>query len=129
MHACSQVIRLSVEGDVVQVHVDVRVVLTADPADGRAVERGARANVGLQAGQRLRLLGGHVDLWEFEGQRLGNLVEAAIWQCHPAEKRRRNGKLRREKVTQGRAFLHKSQLQILLREHTKHQHTAFYIER
>lgn len=37
----SQVVRLSVEGDVVQVHVEVRVVLTAHPADGGAVEGGA----------------------------------------------------------------------------------------
>lgn len=42
-YACkhSQVVCLSVEGDVVQVHVEVRVVLTAHPADGSAVEGGA----------------------------------------------------------------------------------------
>lgn len=86
MCACarSQVVRLSVEGDVVQVHVDVCVVLVAHPADGRAVEGGPRADVSLQAGQRLRLLHGDVELWEFKGQQLGPLVVAAEGECRPA---------------------------------------------
>lgn len=37
---CSQVVRLAVKGHGVQVHVDVRVVLAAHPADRRAVEGG-----------------------------------------------------------------------------------------
>lgn len=80
---CSQVVGLSVEGHVVQVHVDVWVVLVAHPADGRAVERGAWADVGLQGGQRLGLLD-RVNLWEFEGQHLGCLIVAAKWQRRPA---------------------------------------------
>lgn len=102
-YARSQVVRLSIEGDVVHVHVDVWVVLTADPADGRAVEGGPRADVGLQAGQGVRLLCGNVELWEFESQQLGRLVVAAIWQRRPAEKRGSTRQLRRDKVTPGRA--------------------------
>lgn len=86
MHAHSQVVCLSIKGDV-QVHVDVRVVLTADPTDGRAVERGTRADVGLQGGQGLRLLCGDIELGEFKGQQLGRLVVATIWQRRPAERR------------------------------------------
>lgn len=82
--ASSQVVRLSIEGDVVQVHVDVCVVLVAHPADGRAVERGPRADVGLQAGQRLRLLHSDVEVWKFKGQQLGPLVEAAKRERRPA---------------------------------------------
>lgn len=82
--ACSQVVGLSVEGDVVQVHVDVRVVFAADPSDGRAVERGARVDVGLRAGRRIRILGGHLELFELEGQRPGHLLDAAEWQRRPA---------------------------------------------
>lgn len=79
----SQVVRLSVEGDAVQVHVEVRAVLAAHPADGRAVEGGAGAHVRLQAGQRLRLLGAAVDLWDLEGQELGGFVVAAEGQRRP----------------------------------------------
>lgn len=64
---CSQVVRLAVEGHGVQVHVDVRVVLAAHPADGRAVEGGPWAYVSLQVvGQRLCLLGADADLREFK---------------------------------------------------------------
>lgn len=38
LQACSQIIGLAIEGDVLQFYVDVRVILTADPADGRAIE-------------------------------------------------------------------------------------------
>lgn len=86
-HACLQVVRLSIERHVVQLQVDVRVVLTTDPADGCAVERGARAHVGLQRGQRLGLLGGAVHLWELKGQHLGRFVVAAKRQCRPGNTR------------------------------------------
>lgn len=85
----SQVVRLSVEGDVVQVHVEVRVVLAAHPADGRAVEGGARAHVRLQAGQHLRLLRARVDFWDLKGQELGGFVVAAEGQRRPGGSERR----------------------------------------
>jgi len=81
---------LSIEGDVVHVYVDVWVVLTADPANGCAVERGAWTDVGLQVGHRLRLLGGTNDLWELEGQHLGCLVMATKWQRRPGEETGKN---------------------------------------
>lgn len=90
VHACSQVICLSVKGHGVQVHVDVWVVLAADPADGRAVEWGAWADVCLQGVQRIRVLVVNVEIWEFKGQHLGCLVEAAERQRSSGEKRLRN---------------------------------------
>lgn len=81
--AHSQVVRLPVEGGVVQVRVEVRVVLGAHPADGRAVEGGARAHVRLQAGHRLRLLGARMDFWDLKGQKLGRFVVAAEGQRRP----------------------------------------------
>lgn len=100
--ASSQVIRLSVEGDVVQVHVDVCVVLVAHPADGRAVKRGPQADVGLQAGQRLRLLHGDVELWEFKGQQLGTLVVAAERERRPADSEKRSDAAWSDEETSGR---------------------------
>lgn len=86
----SQVVRLAVEGDVVQVQEEVRVVLAAHPADGRAVEGGARAHVRLQAGQQLRLLWAGVDLRDLKGQKLGGFVVAAEGQRRPGGGERSN---------------------------------------
>lgn len=82
--------------------MDVRVVLAAHPADGGAVEGGARADVSLQAGQRLRLLWGGDDLREFKGQKLGRFVVAAIRQRRPRGNQREEAWLKSENCSQER---------------------------
>lgn len=102
LRARSQVVCLSVEGEV-QVHVDVGVFLIAHPADGRAVEGGTRADVGLQAGQGIWLLCGNAELRDFEGHQLQRLFVAAVWQRRPAEER--GGTLERQRNANC-SFLH-----------------------